>query len=1092
MMQALSLRTARGGLRPLLVAAALLAGFGAAAQKIDDVPPAVQNNVAPNFMFMIDTSGSMNNIVPAAPYSASASYLNSCPASSRVAAGSTVEIRVVGGEPRFRVNGGSTNLVHTSVGSTPARCFDNASTYSARLLANAAVGGDRAPDGNYLDSEYSGHFLNWYFGNYGGPVTGWFDRKKVASGAVESRMEIARRVAKDAVDLLPVPSTAGSPAAVRVGLSHYATSPLGGRLSLSMRDLDASARTTMKSNIDALTPSGATPLAATLADIARYLSTGYTGMVATATEASVPIDDLFRMRGADASTGRRACLANSPVACDTASATAAQRPIQYWCQRSSVLALTDGRPQSDRVFEGTTTSNRNNHVFDYIGECAANPANCRTGGTVNPYGRKNDRQYESNGSDFMDDVTKLMFDVDFRPDLQPATGTKTTKNNISTYMIGFADPMVQNDPLLRSAAKWGKKDGTGKLITATDGPGLLQAFREAISDALARDAAAAAVAVTNAQITAGTVGYASSYNSGNWYGDLEAYSLDVTTGLQNGAIQWSARDKLEGQGAANRRIASYDGSAGVAFTTASGTALRATTPSLTDDLINYTRGDRSLEGTTFRPRPFLLGDINNAEPVVVNYSGGPVVYQAANDGMLHAFDGRIEASASTRGQELWAYVPQLVHAKLAGRAAPIFQHEYLVDGTPATAEIATTGSLRRLLVGGLAKGGAGYYALNITNGNAANENAAASKVLWEKRLTNMGYSFGTPLIVRTADGWKVVVASGLRNDGAPGSLGGDGVGHVWVLNPTTGAVEKEFTTSAGDSAAASGLAHLAKASNVSAASAVRHVWGADLLGNVWRFDLDAADGSSAVKIAALKDASGNPQPVSGPPVVSPVAGSSTKYFVYAGTGQYYSLDDVPGTSTPNSFANQTQTIYGIVDDTSVASPALPDIRGSNGSNCPSNGGNGDFLCQKATQNPDGSYTVSHNAMDISSRRGFYLDIPIGGGRVNTQPAVTAGGTLVVVVNQPSNVVCNPGGSSYLFQLSATTGGAIVKNYGGSEYYPSIFSIGDALSSRPVIVTTNSRPRGLLRLSDKTTQSREIFETAGSAPTFRRIYMRPLH
>ena len=68
----------------------------------------------------------------------------------------------------------------------------------------------------------------------------------------------------------------------------------------------------------------------------------------------------------------------------------------------------------------------------------------------------------------------------------------------------------------------------------------------------------------------------------------------------------------------------------------------------------------------------------------------------------------------------------------------------------------------------------------------------------------------------------------------------------------------------------------------------------------------------------------------------------------------------------------------------------------------------------------------------------------------------------------------------------------MKNYGGSEYYPSIFFIGDALSSRPVIVTTSSRPRGLLRLSDKTTQSREIFETAGSAPAFRRIYMRPLH
>ena len=96
---------------------------------------------------------------------------------------------------------------------------------------------------------------------------------------------------------------------------------------------------------------------------------------------------------------------------------------------------------------------------------------------------------------------------------------------------------------------------------------------------------------------------------------------------------------------------------------------------------------------------------------------------------------------------------------------------------------------------------------------------------------------------------------------------------------------------------------------------------------------------------------------------------------------------MPGTSTPNSFATQTQTIYGIVDDTSVVSPALPNIRGSNGSTCPSSGGNGDFVCRRRRRTAMAA-TVSHNAMDLSSRSGFYLDIPISGGRVNTQPAVT--------------------------------------------------------------------------------------------------------
>ena len=376
----------------------------------------------------------------------------------------------------------------------------------------------------------------------------------------------------------------------------------------------------------------------------------------------------------------------------------------------------------------------------------------------------------------MDDVAKALFDVDLRPDLTkpaPVPPATAAKNNITTYMIGFADPTVQNDPLLINTAR----QGGGRFIAATDGPSLVEALQSIISDALAKDAAAAAVAVTNAQITAGSVGYASSYNSGSWYGDLEAYSLDLSTGLQTGPIQWSARDRLNAQAASTRKIASFNGSAGAAFTTANGDAFRVATPALTDGLINYIRGDRTGEGTTYRARTYLLGDIINAEPVVVNYaSSGATVFQASNDGMLHVFDGRVEASVATRGQELWAYVPQLIHGKLPGRASLLsFEHEYLVDGTPATAEISGA-SANRILVGGLNKGGAGYYALNITSGTAATEADAVSKVLWEFKPANMGYSFGIPLIVKTSTGWKVVVASGYRNDTATGAWAATDVG----------------------------------------------------------------------------------------------------------------------------------------------------------------------------------------------------------------------------------------------------------------------------------------------------------------------------
>ena len=64
--------------------------------------------------------------------------------------------------------------------------------------------------------------------------------------------------------------------------------------------------------------------------------------------------------------------------------------------------------------------------------------------------------------------------------------------------------------------------------------------------------------------------------------------------------------------------------------------------------------------------------------------------------------------------------------------------------------------------------------------------------------------------------------------------------------------------------------------------------------------------------------------------------------------------------------------------------------------------------------------------------------------------------------------------------------------GGTDCFDAGFVLADALSSRPLIVITSDGPRGIFRLSDKTTQSRRVNETAGSSPLFRRIYMRPLN
>jgi type IV pilus assembly protein PilY1 len=1110
----------------VLGAAALFVHSPAQTQVINDVPMAVKNNVAPNFMFMIDNSGSMSNIVPTAPYDAGIDYTPSsnCSGSQILSAGTSVDLRIAtagsGGSQGRRsfIRSGGNNFRHSTqtdtnaFGSNNYRCFSRNSLYPARLLADS--NSNTEPSG-YLASEYTGNYLNWYFSTTCSGTTFWSGNRKPTGSCtgslVETRMEIARTAAKAAVDGAPKPATASADTAVRIGLSTY-NSGDGGRLIVPVKNLSFTddedtithvGRTPIKSAIEALTPSGNTPLAETLGDIGRYFATGYNGNIATANNASVGIDDFFYQ-------GRNSCLSwsGSRTACVNGSTTstnhARRPPITEWCQRSYVFMLTDGRSQGDQAFVNNT------YMRDYDRDCTgANAGNCVANAATSQYDRKTSREYESQGSDYFDDVAKALFDIDLRPDLTAPAG-RTKKNNALTYVIGFADTQVQNDPLLINTAA----QGGGKFINAADDVALVSALRSVMTDAFAKDAASAAVSVANAQITVNNISYAPSYNSGSWYGDLEAYALDTTSGAQIRPAVWSARDLLNARTPASRKIATFTGTAGAPFQP--GLANRPT--SLTDDVINYLRGTRTLEDTDgdgigLRPRLHLLGDLINAEPYVVTYAGGvPIVFQGANDGMLHVFDGRTStATGNTSGQELWAYVPRAVQSRLSQLSTIGYEHQYYVDSTPAAAEITGSGAMTRLLVGGLGKGGGAYYALDITSFSATDENALASKVKWEFTNANLGYTFGTPLIVRTAAGWRVVVSSGYGNGTGGPNGNGDGRGYVWVLDPATGTIVSTMPTPSGVGSASdpAGLAHLSKPANTAEDAIVRYVYGGDLLGNVWRFDLDSID-STATQIAQLRDGSGAAQPITAPLEVGPVSGSSTKFYVYVGTGRYLADEDVPGNAGANTQATQRQSLYAIIDDTAQTSPSLPNIRGSNGSTCPSGGGNGELVCQSLNHDSTRNvYTATTHTL-VTTHRGWYLDLPadtrLTNGRITGKPVITTGGTLALTANVPTAVKCDPGGSSWFFALSGQNGGAVPIDSGGTTYYDAGTFLGYALASRVVPIETSGGKVGLIQMSDRRVESVVIPETAGvpclgpscSCPTcppasntWRRIYWRQL-
>jgi type IV pilus assembly protein PilY1 len=418
----------------------------------------------------------------------------------------------------------------------------------------------------------------------------------------------------------------------------------------------------------------------------------------------------------------------------------------------------------------------------------------------------------------------------------------------------------------------------------------------------------------------------------------------------------------------NRRIVSWSGTGGVQF--CSGTAactvpltaaqLTALNPSYTAssdsaDYLNYLRGDKTNEkgagGTdAYRTRVKPLGDIvgSKARPVGPpafpysdsanpgysafrsTYAGRPtVVYVGSNDGMMHAIQGDLTASGGT---ELFAYVPSALFRTSAATSSvdglgslgnPSFVHHFMVNATPNVYDVdfsrtagstpTTTGDWRSILIGGLGKGGKSYYAIDVTDpvGMAASEASVASKVLWEFTDTDLGYTYGDSIVVKTPKwGWVVIITSGYNN--------ADGKGYFFIINPKTGALLEKISTGVG-AATAAGSAGLAFANAFvldGTDGTIDAVYAGDLLGNLWRWDVSGTGIYPApLRLAILTDGA-NPQPVTSRPLIE-VHPSLKKRFVLVGTGRLLDNADINST--------QGQSFYAIADGTNARFNAAADL-----------------------------------------------------------------------------------------------------------------------------------------------------------------------
>ena len=492
-------------------------------------------------------------------------------------------------------------------------------------------------------------------------------------------------------------------------------------------------------------------------------------------------------------------------------------------------------------------------------------------------------------------------------------------------------------------------------------------------------------------------------------------------------------------------------------------------------LVSYLRGNTGFEDrasnappTTatdnrlYRFREATLGDLVDSTPVYVgapkaNFSDpgygtattlgsfkathatrAGTVYIGANDGMLHAIN-------AVDGTERWAYVPTMVLDnmwKLADKNYSI-SHSYYVNGDVVVNDVCTAGCTsastavwKTILIAGLNGGGNGYFALDITNPNSP-------VLLWEFDTTDdsdIGYSYGNPIVTKKADGtWVVLLTSGYNNiTGIPPNRG---KGFLYVLNAGTGAIISKYGTGEGDATTPSGLAKI----NTYVPDAIinntaEFVYGGDLLGNLWRFDINSPQSATnPFKVALLKDPSGNTQPITVRPELAEVNG---KRVVYVGTGRYLGTSDLTNT--------QQQTIYAISDETSGSPATLDNPRSSS------------LMVKQVLVNDTGTSTRSiqqpANSVSFTTGRGWYIDFPDSGERQNV-PAQLVFGTLLLPTTVPSNTVCSPGGYGWLNFLDYKTGASVAGNVVASKTNAPIVGINVLyVKGKPVVnIVTADNP-----------------------------------
>lgn len=737
-----------------------------------------------------------------------------------------------------------------------------------------------------------------------------------------------------------------------------------------------------------------------------------------------------------------------------------ESPVEYRCQESFAVVITDGYPTYDTKFpsrsEDSHTLRHTDRTLPDFDEKSPptgysdfpNDVPAYSDG-FQPQGNRSMEGYTL----YLDDLAAFGADLDLRRGGTDASGRSFDaedfkKQGLTTFTVGFT---VDNQ-MLEDAAE----AGGGEYYTADNRDQLTDRLQTAVDEIIERTSSAASVASNSARLRQGSRIFQSRYNTTRWSGDLVAYPIGADG--EPGERVWSAESELPRPG--QREL--FHRGLGGAVSEFDAAAMDSATRALFDSIeqIDYLRGERANEitaGGEFRSRSGALGDFVNSDPVfshAENFgyarleegadghyvdhldaleSRSPMLYIGGNDGFLHAFDAE-------SGEERFAFAPQDVLERLPALSDPDYGHRFSVDGTPAVGDVYTDGTWRRVLVGTLGRGGRSVFALDVSEP----DDFGADDALWRFTHPELGEAVQRAQIVRLSDGrWAAVFGNGYNSDSGRAGL--------FVVDIADGSLIRYIDTGVGEGGNGLGTAMAIDADGDLSAEVV---YAGDMEGNLWAFDISSTDvsdwriapagnlagggdggsgespgngggnGGGNAKAGGqgkggnkgggasggggggsepagtplfVAERNGTRQPITARPEV--VRHPDGGVVVLVGTGRFLGTGDVTRTDT--------QSFYGIRDNgEAVSRSALVDQSVS------------------ATRSEgDGLYRVTTRASDDGEAPdGWYIDLPVAGERVVSRARVRDDRVIFTTLI-PREDPCLFGGESWLMELQAVSGDA---------------------------------------------------------------------